>query len=169
MLVYAIKFDVERTEVAEPTETHPESNVPAIGPFSSNRFIIRVFAEKLPPESLVTIALATLDEDALVAEFATLPAVEIVANLKSSMLALEATSSLTMRLRTTVFATFVFKIPGLFVTNVRGKESDPITMLVAFVVPICKMVFAPVKVSIAAFVFGILNSAVFVKIAPGPK
>ena len=60
------------------------------------KFAVIVPAEKLPDASRATIALAVLALVAVVAEFATLPAVEIVANLVSTIAAAGSTSALTI-------------------------------------------------------------------------
>jgi len=55
-----------------------------------------IFVIKLPDASRATIAFAVLALVAVVAEFATLPAVEIVANLVSTIAAAGSTSALTI-------------------------------------------------------------------------
>ena len=60
------------------------------------KFAVIVPAEKLPDASRETIAFAVLALAAVVAEFATLPAVEIVANLVSTIAAAASISALTI-------------------------------------------------------------------------
>ena len=60
------------------------------------KLAIIVPAEKLPDASRATIALAVLRLVAVVAEFATLPAVEIVANFVSAIAAAGSTSAFTI-------------------------------------------------------------------------
>src|SRR5260221_154002 len=60
------------------------------------RFAVIVPAEKLPELSRATIALTVLELVAVVAELATLPAVEIVASFVSTIAAAGSTSALTI-------------------------------------------------------------------------
>jgi hypothetical protein len=61
-----------------------------------DKFAVMVPAEKLPDESRATIALAVLRLVAVVAEFATLPAVLMVANFESVIAADDEISALTI-------------------------------------------------------------------------
>jgi hypothetical protein len=60
------------------------ANLVAVEALPDNAAVI-VPAVKLPEESRATMALAVFEEVAVVAEFATLPAVEIVDNLLSAI------------------------------------------------------------------------------------
>ncbi len=87
----------------------------SVAPVPAKALAVMVPAEKLPEASRDTIAPAVLELEAVVAEFETFPAVEIVANLVSAMAAVAEMSASTIT-------------PGF---NVIGIEmfSDPLKLV----------------------------------------